>query len=105
MGSTDDKTNPRVLGATNKQLEDRVKALETWRVAIAIDAFKTATTNSLATLASRVSALEAGGGSDTSALEARLVALENKLCVQLDAADPQTFESRLKVLELDHIPD
>ena len=98
-----------ILKATNKQLEDRVKALETWRVAIAIDAFKTATTNSLATLASRVSALEAGGGSDpvlvdlVASLATAVAVLQATVCPQTGVIDGLTAD--VGVLKADHVPD
>ena len=86
------------LGATNMQLETRVKALETWRTTIAIDAYKAATKATIDALTARIAKLEArptGGTTDLTALTARVAKLETTPCGQ---------EARIKVLEDDHIP-
>ena len=93
MGSEAGK-NPRILGATNKQLDDRLKPIEADVAALVAG---------MQELASRVVALEAGGSVDVSALDARLTVLENKTCPQQSYLDQ--LEARLQVLELDHIPD
>jgi len=69
----------RILGATNKQLEDRVKALE-----------------------AMVAALIATPSGDHTTPCTRLTTLENKTCPQQTVLDD--LDARLDVLDADHIP-
>ena len=97
--------------ATNRQLEQRLIALESWRTTAGAQ---------IANLATRVAALEAGtGGSDATAiaaLDARLDTLEAKTCVEQprfaaieaqlasNAAKDATEAAAQDVLESDHVP-
>lgn len=85
-----------ILGATNAQLETRVKSLETWRTAVAMDAYKAATD-------ARLVKLEAAGGGtvDLSAIEARLAKLEALTCPQQTVLDG--IAADLVILKTDHL--
>ncbi len=95
--------SPQDLAATNAQLDNRIKALETWRTSATSQI--AALQASLAALVTRVTALEQKPTGDTAALEARVTALEQKICPHEDASDRTTFAARLAVLEADHIPE
>lgn len=100
-----------LLGATNQQLEARVKSLETWRVAVAIDAYKSATKAILDALTARIVALEKATGGTTdlgpltaqvTALAAAVAKLQTTVCPQQSVLD--NHEARLDVLDNDHLP-
>ena len=74
------------LGATNRQLENRVAALEAWQ----------------AIAKQQIAALQVGGSPDLTALTARVTKLEQTPCGQQAVID--NHESRLDVLDADHIP-
>ena len=85
------------LGATNTQIDTRVKALELWRATAST--LLSTMQSAAATLAARVLILESkppAGAAEIAALGTRLTALEAKTCPQ---------QSVIDALVADHIPD